>query len=907
MPTPVRRLAARRALLRAAGALAFLGGGAWWLLGDLPGPQALVERSSPDSSKLYDRRGELLFELLDPLAGRRTRVALDDLPLHLRQAVIAVEDAGFYRNPGVDARGLARALWQMARERRVVSGGSTITQQLARQLLLSREEAASRSFRRKLREMVLALRITAVYPKDQILAFYLSEVYFGQLAYGAEAAARAYFGKPARELDLAESAMLAGLIQSPARTNPLVDIDAARARQAVVLGLMVKAGHIDASTADLARREALRFQPAGGLDEAPHFVTWVLARLEEELGPEALHRGGLQVLTSLDLDLQRRAEAVLRRRLDELQRPAPGKPDHRVSDAALVLLDPQSGQVLAMVGSADYHDASIDGAVNVALALRQPGSAFKPITYAAAFAPPRNAPAPPPPPDSGEVSVGQVPIPALPFTPATVLSDVPTSFLTREGEPYRPQNYDRRWHGPISLRRALATSSNLVAVKVLEAVGLDAALDMAEALGIRSLADRQRYGLALTLGGGDVRLLELTAAYAALANGGHRVSPLPVLAVLSAADWRRAAAGDGAGLAPHREKTTLSAGPVLDPRVAWLITDILADDHARLPAFGEGSVLNLGRPAAAKTGTTTDFRDNWTVGYTPDLVAGVWLGNADNSPMEHISGITGAGPIWHDVMQEALRGRPPRDFARPDGLRRLEVCTAAGLLPTPDCPHRIREWFLAGTEPRALDPSYVGVDVDAASGAAWDSACRGPRTRHVFRLLPPEAADWGRAAGIPQPPRRSCRGERVAFAWDADRAPAPPSPLRPSPLPPSPRTGDRRSPLLPSPLLPSPLPPSPVTLLQPAPNSTFALSPRLPLGQQRIALAANAEGVTDLVELVFSIDGRPVATLHHPPFRASWTLAPGAHEAQAVVRTADGRRLASSPVSFTVLEEVAER
>lgn len=883
---------------------AALGGGfGWWLLADLPGPQDLVARSSPDTTKLYDRRGRLLFEVLDPAAGRRTRVALGELPLHLRQAVLAVEDAGFYRHPGVDARGLARALVQLLRERRVVSGGSTITQQLARQLLLSREEAVTRSLRRKLREMVLALRITASHPKDEILAMYLSEVYFGQLAYGIEAAARTYFGKPARELDLAESALLAGLIQNPARTNPLVDIDAARARQAVVLGLMVKAGFIDQGAADLARAEALRFAPGeGALMNAPHFVSWVLGRLEAERGPEALRRGGLQVLTSLDLDLQRRAEAIVRRRMADLRRRAPGKPDHKFTDAALVALDPATGQVLAMVGSADYHDASIDGAVNVALALRQPGSAFKPITYAAAFDPGRWRPALPRPPSS---AVALAPEAALPFTPATVLSDVPTSFLTQEREPYRPQNYDRKWHGPISLRRALATSSNLVAVKVLDAVGVDAALDLATGLGISSLGDRARYGLALTLGGGDVRLLELTAAYGALANGGRRVDPLPVLAVLDTAAWRQAAAGDAAGLRAYHGRSSLVAAPVLSPQVAFLVTDILADDHARLPAFGEASVLKLDRPAAAKTGTTTDFRDNWTLGYTPDLVAGVWLGNADNSPMEQISGITGAGPIWHDFMLEALRGRPPLAFDRPPGLRRLEVCTGAGLLPSPDCPHRAREWFIAGTEPTERDPSYLSLDVDAGSGLAWAEGCKGRRVRRTFRLLPPAAADWGRAMGIAAPPREACGGGRVAARGRADVGDGDER---------AGRSGDRGAPERGEgaagggPGSAAPLPAGPgIAVSRPAPNSRFALSPRIPVDQQRILLEAQVLGDADLVDLTLLVDGLPVATLRRPPFRASWSIVLGEHRVQAVARRADGRRLESAAVSFTVRAEPEAR
>ncbi len=862
------------------------------LVADLPGPDALVTRRSPDATKIYDRHGELLFEVLDPRAGRRTRVRLADLPAHVVGAVVAVEDAGYYRHPGVDARGVARAAWQLLRHRRIVSGGSTITQQLARELLMDPTERSERSVRRKLREMILAVRLTHAYGKDEILAMYLNEVYFGQLAYGIEAAARTYFGKPARELDLAEAALLAGLIQSPAAYNPLVDVDAARARQRVVLDLMVRHGRAGRDAADLAAAEPLRFTGDGAPLVAPHFVTWVREQLEARYGSEAVHQGGLHVVTSLDLDLQRRAEAVVATRMAELRRPAPGKPDHHATSAAVVALDPATGQVHAMVGSADYADAAIDGAVNVALARRQPGSSIKPITYAAAFAAAPRA-----------VADGSDP---LPFTPATVLSDVPTAFLTREGEPYQPMNYDRMWHGPISLRRALATSSNMVAVKVLDAVGLDATIDTAEALGITTLGDRDRYGLALTLGGGEVRLTELTAAFAGLANGGRRVTPNPVLAVLDADGFRRALADDGAGLAALGGVRTVAEAPGIDPRVAWLVTDILADDQARLPAFGEGSVLAIGRPAAAKTGTTTDFRDNWTVGYTPDLAVGVWVGNADNSPMAYISGITGAGPIWHDVMQAAHRGRPARPFARPDGLTRVEVCTTSGRLPTAACQRRAPEWFVAGTAPRAFDTTYRAVAVDAATGLAWADGCAGPRVERVFRRLPPDAQDWGRQHGIRPPPETTCLGQAVApdpaGLGVAGIGPADDATMADVDAAASAAAGagvaaaatghaGDDEPAAGRPAL---------VITRPAPHSTFALTPQLPEHFQRIEIAARINRDVRFSHVRLVVDGQTVATVRRPPYRTVWPLAAGSHTVEAVGLAADGRETRSPAVRFSV-------
>ncbi|MEP7198840.1 MAG: penicillin-binding protein 1C [Chloroflexota bacterium] len=839
----MRRFATRRrlfALLLAA--LALLGIAYFALAADLPSPDALMTRASPDATKIYDRNGRLLYEVLDPRAGRRTRVALAELPTHFRQAVLAVEDANFYQHPGVDAVGVARALWQAASEERVVSGGSTITQQLARALLLSDEERDSRSLTRKLREMILALRLTQAYEKNTILEMYLNEVYFGQLAYGAEAAARAYFGKPTRELDLAESALLAGLIQSPAAYNPLVHLDAARERQRVVLGLMVKDGFVSEGEAELARGEELHFASATMGAElnsapnlaqmrAPHFVVYVRNLLEAEYGAEMVNRGGLRVVTTLDLDLQERAEEIIRNRLAELARRTRegSAPDYNAHDAALVAIEPTTGEILAMVGSANYDDASIDGAVNVALANRQPGSAIKPLTYAAAF--------------------------AQGFTPATVIADVPTTFTTKEGEPYAPQNYDRTWHGPISLRQALATSSNMVAVKVLDRVGLDALIATAKSLGITTFDDNERFGLSLTLGGGEVQLLELTAAYAAFANEGRRVVPQAILTVNSEQSTVNSArvTTDCSPLTVHCSLVT--------PQVAYLITHILSDDAARIPAFGEDSVLKLSHPAAAKTGTTTDFRDNWTIGYTPDLAVGVWVGNANNAPMVKVSGITGAGPIWHDFMEAALAGRPARNFARPDGLVAVEICETSGLLATDVCPRRRTEIFSAGTEPLRPDDSYRVFALDTATGLLWLDGCNGQRVEKVLRVLPPDAEQWGRENGIEQPPMRDCKAQR-------------------------PTSNVQR--------------PTSIIITNPAPNSAFALTSHLPPDAQRVEVSARLGATIPMREVTLLVDSHPIATFAAPPYRALWQLAAGEHMAQAVGVDGEGRRVESAVVRFRV-------
>ncbi|MBN1399319.1 MAG: transglycosylase domain-containing protein, partial [Anaerolineae bacterium] len=449
------------------------------LLCPLPSPQAIRARALAPSSFILDRNGRVLYEIIDPDAGPHRPLNLEQVPAALREAVIATEDASFYRNPGVDLRAIARALWLNLRSGQIVSGGSTITQQVARNLLLEPERRAERSWGRKLHEALLAYHVTRVLSKDEILALYLNETYFGHMAYGVEAAARAYFDKPAAQLDLAECALLAGLPQAPSTYDPFADLEAAQARQRTVLGLMVRAGFIDLAQAEQAGAEPLQLRGSRLSIQAPHACLLVRDQASQILGEDQVRRGGLRIYTTLDLDLQRQAEAHVARHLQALNQPQGGLPGHNVRNAAAVALDPHSGAVRTLVGSPDYFDARIDGALNAAYALRQPGSALKPLTYAAAF-------------ERG-------------YGPATIMLDVRSAFTTREGTPYVPQNYDRIYHGPVSLREALACSYNVVAVKLLDRIGIDALPDMAHRVGIESLSDQERQGLALTLGSAEVR------------------------------------------------------------------------------------------------------------------------------------------------------------------------------------------------------------------------------------------------------------------------------------------------------------------------------------------------------------------------------------------------------------------
>ncbi|MDW8070791.1 MAG: PBP1A family penicillin-binding protein [Anaerolineae bacterium] len=841
-----------------------------WLIVDLPSPEHLYWYTSVPSTRIYDRNGRLLYEILDPHKGAHAPVPLSAIPKACIQATLATEDASFYTNPGVDVWAILRAVWVNLRGGEVLSGGSTITQQLARNLLMTPEERSRVSLERKLREAVLAWRLARTYSKDEILTLYLNETYYGNLAYGIEAAARTYFAKSVSELDLAECAMLAGLPQSPARYNPLENPGAARKRQRVVLNLMVKHGFITPQEADLAAREDLAFAAAPFPIRAPHFVMFVWSQLEREFGREALYTQGLRVHTTLDLDVQDTVQRIVRYRLAQLNARREGQPPRNVRNAAVVVLDVHTGHILAMVGSPDYFDPRIDGAVNATLAPRQPGSSIKPLTYAVALDPQR----------------------PNPLTPATVLMDVRTAFVTREGDPYVPQNYDRRWRGPVLLRQALAASYNLVAVKVLEYVGLDAMIRLARTMGITTFDDADRFGLALTLGGGEVRLLELTAAYAAFASGGYRVEPVAITRIENAR---------GAVL----KRFVPPARPrVLDERVAYLISDILSDDQARAPTFGEGSPLRLSRPAAAKTGTTTDWRDNWTLGYTPDLVTGVWVGNADNAPMRHVSGITGAAPIWHDVMEELLKGRPVRWYDPPPGLVRVSVCADSGLLPVESdppttiqlaraghetaatsavrypatCPRRIEEWFIAGTEPTRRDDWHWWYRLDKRNGLLAGPQCPALYvTYRRYTLYPAEAQEWARRQGIPQPPERY--------------SPLCPLPGTISAVQPNGAYGGAHV-----------APPTALVMLSPDEGARYRFSAEIPPMAQRLVVHVRpVDGVVPR-QVTLLVDGQPLATVTRPPYRVTWTMRPGRHTFAAQGVDAAGRPLHSNTVHVEVTE-----
>ncbi|MBN1992165.1 MAG: penicillin-binding protein 1C [Anaerolineae bacterium] len=701
------------------GALVVAGGGLIYVViaAQLPSAEELSARSLHfATTQILDREGNLLWEIVDPTGGRRTYVPLAQISPYLKNATVATEDRFFYLNVGVDPIAIARAVYYNVSEDRIVSGASTITQQLAKMILLTPEERVEQSYARKIKEAVLAVEINRRYTKDQILEIYLNQIYYGNLAYGIEAAAQTYFGKSAGELTLPEAAMLAGLPQSPAIHDPYTNPAGAKARQANVLDLMVEAQYINAAEAAAAKAAELYFRDPGFAFAAPHFANYVRQELEKMVGPDYIYQVGLRVQTTLAPRLQAIAEQEVRQQVDALA-------GRNVTNGALVALDVATGQILVMVGSKDFEDETIDGQVNITLSPRQPGSSIKPLTYLAAFE-------------------------QLGWTPSTLIMDVPVEYPDGAGGVYRPQNYDNKFHGPVLLRSALGNSYNIPPVKALELMGLDALKEMAARLGITTLT-RNDYGLSLTLGSGEVSLLELAGAYQAMANGGILTPPTSILQISD--NFGRTIAP---GSSPPRQ--------VLRPEHAYLITHILADNQARTPAFGPNSPLQLSRPAAAKTGTTTDYRDNWAMGYTPDIVAGVWVGNANNTPMQNVSGVAGAGPIWHNFMERAHEGRPIRDFVRPAAIIEIEVCADSGTLPGPACPERRKEIFYQEQPP--LGPEHdihQLIEIDLNTGLRANEFCRGNVEQRYYRVYPPDGREWALSQGIEQPPQDYCPSANI--------------------------------------------------------------------------------------------------------------------------------------------------
>lgn len=591
---------------------------AFTLGAQLPSPEKLITPIQPLTTQIYDRNGNLLYRLYE---GRnRTLVKLGEVPPYLIQATLSAEDQNFYNHPGIDAPAIIRAFISNLRYGHQ-EGASTLTQQLIKNTLLTPEK----TYWRKIKEIILSLWTERLFAKNDILQMYLNEVAYGGTAWGIDAASETYFSKKASELTLAQAAFLAGLPASPTQFSPYgPNPSLSKIRQRWVLDRMVAEGYIKKTDADLAYSEDLHIQPQINNIKAPHFVMYVRDLLNQKYGPRVVSQGGLKVITSLDLKLQEDVERIVYEEVAKLG-------SLNVRNGAAMITDPKTGQILAMNGSHDYHDP-IDGSFNVTTALRQPGSSIKPITFATAF-------------KKG-------------YSPGNTILDAPVVFRDAWGNSYAPLNYDGKFHGPVSLRVALGSSYNTTAVRLLATLGLPSVLETSKDLGITTFTQPERYGLSLTLGGAEVKMVDMMTAFGTFANGGKRADSTAILKVTDS---------NGNVLEEAENKPV----QVLQPEVAYLISNVLADNNARTPAFGPKSLLVIpGHSVPVKTGTSDNKKDNWTFGYTPDYAVGVWVGNNDGSLMNPrlTSGVTGAAPIWNRIMTSILSGKPDVAFEKPAGI-----------------------------------------------------------------------------------------------------------------------------------------------------------------------------------------------------------------------------------------------
>lgn len=701
------------------------------------------------STFFYDRGGTLLYESFGE--GRRINVNYEDFPDALIQATIATEDATFFTNPGFEVQATLRAFLQYVGLAEGSTGGSTITQQLVRNVLFAPEYRAERSVQRKVEEILLAFLLTQRRTKEEILTLYLNEIYYGNLAYGAEAAAQTFFNKSVRDLTLGEAALLAGLPQAPANLdpfNPDPTVQAAvEARWRTVLDRMVAVGYITDEQRSEALRQGYTIVPPEAPLRAPHFTVYARARFEELMGelgytPEEVAGGGYRVYTTLDLRVNEMAERAAQQQIA-------GLAANNVTNAAVLVLQPVTGEIIAMVGSVDYNNEAIDGRVNVTTAPRQPGSTMKPFTYALAM--------------------------EMGMTPGHIIWDTETEIGT-----YRPVNYDRTFHGPVRMRTALANSYNIPAVQTLRRVGVDNLLNFMSRLGVQSLGtDASRYGLSLTLGGGEITLLELTRAYSVFANGGAYVPTTAILCILDNNDNILYEYEGGCQRGQPTDRTVVREGygtQVIDPRIAFIIADILGDNNARSAAMGFNSPLNTGNLfTSVKTGTTDDFRDNWTVGFTRNVAVGVWVGNSDGQPMVNSTGLTGAAPIWNSVITGIYNNQDllatfaiegsllPDRLDVPQGMSQRQMCDLSTLRePALDCPGRIMEWFLDG--PAGVPDGQGGLiyppvtpppPVQPPASGPWLIELEPDIYRVLVHPIPPDIASgivFATAPGQPQPP-----------------------------------------------------------------------------------------------------------------------------------------------------------
>ncbi len=647
---------------------------------DLPNPHNLDNFPSKLTTQILDRNGKLLYKIYKD--ENRTLITLDSLPQQVKNSFLAAEDKDFYNHKGFSVPGLFRALYKNVVDNKA-EGGSTITQQLVKNTLLTNEKTLTR----KIKELILSVEVEFAYSKDKIFEMYLNQVGFGGTAYGIQEASMQYFNTDAKNLDIAQSAFLAGLPQSPSQYSPFGDHpELAKSRQQLVLGQMLKDGFISNDQFQQASNEKLVFNTNKTEIKAPHFVMYIKDLLTEQLGENVVNQGGLIVTTTLDLDLQEKAQEIVTSEVDGLK-------NYHVTNGAALVTNPKTGEILAMVGSKDYFNLNEDGQVNLTLALRQPGSSIKPLNYALAF-------------ENG-------------YSPGSVLEDKPISFNLPGQAPWTPKNYDGKFHGFVTLRTALGSSYNIPSVILLSKDGVQNFANLATKMGITTWTDPSRFGLSMALGSLEVRMVDMATAYSTFPNQGITTPLISILKVEKSNGEKIYASGclnqpktaNIGNTAAAAEETDCLSHQTISPATAYLISDILSDNSARTPAFGPNSVLNIKNAVVAvKTGTSNDLRDNWTFGYTKDFLVSTWVGNNDNTPMSNIaSGITGASPIWAKIVQTILINKPETITSStvPQDLVKIPICILTGTLSCDGCPTRY-DYFVKGTEPKtACDPAKI--------------------------------------------------------------------------------------------------------------------------------------------------------------------------------------------------------
>ncbi len=654
------------------------------LLKDLPSPTKLNTTTASYSTHIYDRKGRLLYTIYSD--RNQTFVSLDKIPKSVQEATIALEDKDFYLHGAIDLRGIARSLYSILVHKEL-QGGSTLTQQLVKNSLLTPE----RTIERKIKEVILAFATEALYNKDEILEMYLNQVPYGGTAYGVEAAAVQYFGKNARNLTLAEAAFIAGLPESPSTLSPFGSHpELGKKRQEEALRKMVEQKFITDSEREKALNQELKFQKITNPIKAPHFVFYVKDILIKKYGQQAVEQGGFRVQTSLDLDLQEFVQTTVASEIAKVER-------FNVGNGAALVTDPGTGEVLAMIGGKDYfsdpqppgctpgYNCKFEPNVNLSIASRQPGSSIKPINYA----------------------VGLL----KGYSAATKFIDAPVCYPIAGQPAFCPKNYDNRFHGVVSMRQALANSYNIPAVQMLKMNTIESMIATASAMGIH-FNDPRGYGLSLTLGGGQVKMTDMATAFGVFANQGYRVDLQPILKITDR---------DGKVVEEYKPpKSPIFGKKVLPSEVAFIISDMLADNNARTPAFGPNSELKIdGQRVSVKTGTTNDYRDNWTIGYTPSYLTAVWVGNNDNAAMSSgvVSGLTGASPIWNRIMTHLLEGKKSEIPQKPPNVIGKYSCgssSSASANQNSGCSQF--EYFIQGTETKtSIKQSLEKVFIDKAT------------------------------------------------------------------------------------------------------------------------------------------------------------------------------------------------